>query len=231
MQIPYKEQQKKLVQQAEHALQTNHYHSTVIAMQKDYEKDKQRCLTSVVFIPNQIAQKIIKEVVDELKKIESCHYFYPPESMHITIKNIRTLQNLPSFTEQDIKKANRLFNEIVPQYSAFDFHLEDLIAFPTSLSVMAYSSDQLQKLILALDKGLKEIGIPDNKRYFSDEIFWGNISFCRFMKKPAQQFIDRVKQMRHLKIGTFRAEKVHLISCNAGCAKKTIKVHGEYYLK
>jgi 2'-5' RNA ligase len=227
----YLSQQKELVKKLENSFVNGMHKSTVVEMQKDYANDDQICLTSVVFILNDISNKIILNVINNLKEIEPHHYFYPPESMHLTIKNIRTINKPPLFTETDTYKVNQLFNEIIPKFPIFEFDVEDVLIFPTSLSIMAYSNDTLQKLILALDKSLQEIGVPDNKKYLSDSIFWGNTTICRFIQNPGTQFINEVKKMRNLKIGKFKVEKVSLITCNAVCYPESRKIIGEYELR
>ncbi|MBI1919130.1 hypothetical protein HYS29_00905 [Candidatus Microgenomates bacterium] len=101
----YSLQQKRLVKQLEGSFIKDTHNSTVVEMQKDYANDDQICLTSVVFIPNEISSKIISNVINKLKRIDPQHYFYPPESMHLTIKNIRTISKPPLFTQTDIHKA------------------------------------------------------------------------------------------------------------------------------
>ncbi|MBI2410559.1 MAG: hypothetical protein HYV32_01500 [Candidatus Kerfeldbacteria bacterium] len=204
--------------------------STVVEMQKDYVHDDQICLTSVVFIPDDISQKIMSDVIEKLKKTEPHHYFYLPESMHVTIKNIRTINKPPVFSETDINKVNELFNEIIPQFPIFEFTVEDVLMFPTSLSIMGYSDETLQKLVYALDEGLQKIGVPDNKKYFSTSVFWGNITICRFAKNPQIAFINEVQKMRDVKIGKFKVEKVQVITCNAVCHPASRRIVGKYDL-
>lgn len=227
----YRLQQKKLIKQLEDSFTKDVHKSTVVEMKSDYANDDQICLTSLVFIPDEISREIIFDVIEKLKTIEPQHYFYPPESMHLTIKNIRTVHKPPLFSETDIDKVNQLFSEIVPQFSIFEFSVEDVLVFPTSLSIMAYSNDTLQKLISTLDKGLQKIGVPDNKKYLSDSVSFGNITICRFTQNPSTQFIEEVKKMRNLKIGKFKVEKVNLITCNAVCYPESRKIIGEYKLK
>jgi 2'-5' RNA ligase len=230
----YSSQQKELVKQLEAFFAGNTNKSMVaevVEVQDDYVKNKRICLTSVVFPPAEITAKITTEIIDKLRAINPEQYFLPPESIHLTIKNIRTISDPPSFTAEDIVKVNKLFSELIPQYPSFEFKVEDVVLFPTSVSVMAYSDDSLQKLVLALDQGLKEIGLPDDKKYFSDSVFWGNITLCRFTKTPSEKFIAEVKKMRDLKIGKFQLEKVNLITGNAACYAGLRKIHGEYELK
>ncbi|MBU0707305.1 hypothetical protein KKG41_02960 [Patescibacteria group bacterium] len=224
-------QQKALVEELESSFARGDSKTTVVETQKDYANDDQICLTSIVFIPDEISSKVIQNISDPLKKIEPQQYFYPPGSMHLTIKNIRTISKPPLFTQKDVIKVNELFNIIIPKFSVIEFRVEDVLLFPTSISLMAYSNDDLQKLVLALDKGLNEIDLPDDKTLLSDSIFWGNITVCRFTEKPNENFVSKVKKMRNMKIGKLKVEKISLVTCNAVCHPGSRKVISEYELK
>ncbi|MDA2922756.1 hypothetical protein MYX07_05845 [Patescibacteria group bacterium AH-259-L07] len=224
-------QQKALVKKLEDSFIQGVHKSSIVDIQQDYANNDQICLTSVVFIPDAISNKIIQNVIDPLEQIEPYHYYYPTESMHLTIKNIRTIHKPPLFTKLEINRVSELFNKIISKFPIFEFYVEDILAFPTSLSVMAYSNDTFQRLVLELDKGLNEIGVPDNKRYLSNSVFWGNITVCRFVKNPGEQFVAAVNKMRNLKIGKFRVENVNLITCNAVCYSKSREIIAKYKLK
>lgn len=200
-------------------------------MQKDHAKDKQRCLTSVSFVPENISNKIIREVIEPLQQYDPNHYFYLTESMHLTLKNIRTVNNPPLFDAKDIKKVDKLFSEIIPQFPKFDFTVEDVVIFPTSMSVTAFSDRILWDLVSSLDKGLKEIGVPDNKKYTSNSVYFGNITLCRFTKKPNEKFVKEARKFRNYKIGKMTIEKINLITCNAVCHPKSLKIINEYNLR
>lgn len=224
--------QKKVVKEFENSLARGIRKSTFVGRQKDYVADQQICLTSVVFVTDHIYKEIVNKIINPLKKIENFHYYYPASSMHLTVKNIKTISKPPSFTQSDIKKVNKLFKTTIPKYPVFYFFIEDILLFPTSLSIMAYSSDDtLRRLFLALDKELKKARVPDNKKYFSKSIFWSNISLCRFSKKPGQKFINKVKTMRNLKIGRQKVNKINLITCNAVCHPDSKKIIAQYKLK
>jgi hypothetical protein len=229
--MTYLEQQKLLVKELENSVNNKITKSTFVEMQTDYANDDQICLTSVVFIPKEISSVIVSKLIESLRKIESEHYYYLPESMHLTIKNVRVIHKPPLFTDEDIEKAKQVFKKTITEFTVYNFSLEDVILFPTSLSLMAYADELHKKLVLALDKGLKEVGVPDDKRYLSDSVFWGNINICRFVKAPGEKFINEVNKFRNIKIGNLKAEKISLITCNAGCSPQTKNIIAEYNLK
>ncbi|MDD5489417.1 MAG: hypothetical protein PHP25_01905 [Candidatus Moranbacteria bacterium] len=227
----FQEQQKKLIVEYEQSISKGNIKSTFVAMQKDYANDGQICLTSVVFVPENISDKINKEVIEPLRHYDPDQYFYPVESLHLTIKNIRTINNPPLFDAKDIEKVDKLFSEIIPQFSKFNFAVEDVVIFPTSMSVAAFSDRILWDLVSSLDKGLKEIGVPDNKKYTSNSVYFGNITLCRFTKKPNDKFVKEARKFRNYKIGKMKVEKINLITCNAVCYPKSLKIISEYKLR
>ena len=230
MENNYFQKQKQLVKEMKLSLAKGEAKSTIVEMRSDYEYDNQKCLTTVVFIPKNIAHRITNSIIEPLKQVESEHFYYLAESMHITIKNIRTIHKPPLFMEDDVVKVDGLFREIIPKFKSFSFQLEDLVKFPTSLSLMGYCDDTLQKLVKELDAGLKQIGVPDDKKYFSDKIFFGNITLCRFTHQPSEAFIKKIEELRNIKIGELVVDKINLIICNVVCHPKTRKMVGTYKL-
>lgn len=223
-------QQKTLVNELEKAFTEGTFKSTVVDLQKDYVNDDKICLTSVVFIPTDVAEIIKEKIIEPLRLLEPSFYFFPPESLHLTIKNVRTINNPPLFNAADVEKVNALFSKIIPSFPSFDFAVEDVVLFPTSFSVMAYSNEILKDLVLSLDSGLKEIGVPDNKKYISDSVFWGNITICRYTQKPSQEFIEAVKKLRNLKLGRIQVDKINLIVSNVVLHPDSKKIIAEYNL-
>jgi 2'-5' RNA ligase len=202
-----------------------------IPMRPDYESDRAVCLTSVVAIPIPVAQEIERQIIQPLRAIEPVHHYYAPEAMHLTIKNVQVVHDPPSFSEADIERVNRLFAEIIPRRRVFAFSLEQVVAFATSLSLIGYCGHELQELVQALDSGLKRIGIPDNKKYISDSVFFGNITLCRFVRPPSEQFLQAVRERQDAYRAELRVKEIRLISCNAVCARDSLHVWHTYRLR
>lgn len=223
-------QQREMIEQIKNKLKTGQAQSTFVEMQADYDNDVQICLTSLVFVPENLAQLISNRIIKSLENIEANHFYYSAELMHVTIKNIRTINTPPLFTDADAVKVNQLFTEIIPQFSSFTFTFEDVILFPTSVAVIGYCNETLKHLIQALDSGLKEIGVPDNKTYFSDTLFFGNLTVCRLTHEPSLAFRHQVKELENIQIGEMPVTHIHLITCNSVCSPKTRKIVGTYQL-
>ena len=226
----YTDAQKATIQQLKTHLAQGKGQMTVVAMRSDYEGDRERCLTSVVFVPEPLTQSISQRIIQPLKQLEPEHFYYTPDLMHSTIKNVRTIHTPPLFTPEDVVKADQVFQRIVPQFPVFRFSWQDLTLFPTSVALIGYSNQTLQQLIQALDKGLNDSGIPDNKTYFSDTIFWGNLTICRLTHSPGDAFRQQVQELATVKIGEMQVTQIHLVTCNSVCHPQTRTLIGMYSL-
>lgn len=227
----YGDEQRQLVVQMEKAAQTGDFNATVIGVVDDFANDARICLTSVAFVPPEIATIITQKIIEPLRAIEPGHYYYPAESMHVTIKNVQVISDPPTYTEADVQKVHAMMQAVVPQANAFSFVLEGVTQFPTSVSVIGYCDERLQSLVWSLDRNLQKIGLPDNKKYFSDSIFFGNISVCRFLHEPGAAFKTKLKELSVLIIGEMLVKEISLITCNSVCYPNSLRVFGTYSLK
>jgi hypothetical protein len=226
----YREMQERAVNQ----LRAGSGHSTkasVVSVRSDYRTDPAMCLTSVAFLPADIGQDIYQRIVGPLEGIEPDHHYYRPDSMHITIKSIRTIHNPPLFTGADVRKVDRLFAELIPQHPPISLWLEEVVSLQTSAALIAYSDAGLRDLVRALDAGLNEIGVPDNKQYVSDDVYFGNVTLCRYTRPPSKEFCDALESMAHAYKESLKVDDIHLITCNAVCDPGSRKVFQSYRLK
>ena len=189
------------------------------------------CLTSVAFLPDDTAQDIHRSIVKPLSEMEPAHYYYTPDSMHITIKNVQTVHNPPSFNDSDVRKVNRLFAELIPQHPSFSFSLEEVVPFQNSVTLIAYADVRLRDLVRKLDAGLNRIGVPDNKQYVSDDVYFGNVTLCRYTRPPSEKFREAVAEMAHRYKGVLEVEVIHLITCNSVCAPASRRILYSYSLR
>jgi 2'-5' RNA ligase len=226
----YRELQKQAVNQLRVGSGQN-LRASVVPIRSDYRTDSAMCLTSVAFLPDDIAHDIHRKIVQPLEEIEPDHHYYSPDSMHITVKNIRTIHNPPRFTEADVRKVDRLFGGLIPEHPSFSFWLEEVVPFPTSVSLIAYSDLKLRDLVRALDAGLNKIGVPDNKQYVSDGVYFGNVTLCRYTRQPSRKFSDALEQMTHVYKGVLKVEVIHLITCNSVCAPESSRILHSYRLR
>lgn len=230
MPATYRELQREMVHKLRDAADPQHRNVTLVPIHADHAVDRRRCLTSVIFLPTALAQEISHAIIAPLQAIEPEHYYYIPESLHLTIKNIRIVNDPPRFTETDVQKVDRLFTELIPQYPAFSYTLEELAAFPTSVSLIGYCDERLRALGQALDAGLRQIGLPDDKQLISQTVFFGNITLCRYTRPPSKHFLTEVQRLANTYQAELPAQRIHLIACNAVCAPDTRTIINSYEL-
>lgn len=205
-------------------------HVSVVPRMENYETDESLCLTSVVFPPADLGESIKANLIDPLRKLEPCHYYYPTRSLHVTIKNIRTIAKPANFGVNQISAANSVLSTIVPTFSRFSLSLQDLVAFENSAAIIGYSDRTLRDLILSLDNALHSAGIPDDKQYVSDSIFFGSMTVCRFRKPPSAKFMALLSRISAGLDEEFQVNVIRLIVCNAVCHPKNRRTEGEYHL-
>ncbi len=228
----YRDRQKQLIDIVRSDVGAVDAKASVVPIQADYAADSERCLTTVMFVPEHAAISFQSEIQQTLAQVEPFHYYNPPESMHITVKNVRLNQNLPSFDEEDVARVHGSFSGILSRHRSFLFSFEELVIFPNSISLVGYSDEPLKELVQDLDQGLKEIGLTDDKRYLSHEVFFGNITLCRFTQSPGPGLFEAVSALnRQWHPMPICLSHVELITCNASAAPATISRLHRYELK
>lgn len=226
----YQEKQHKLFEQLEAKFKEDSKAAETVEPVSDYIYDNRICLTSVVFSSAKMIEVINEKIIKKFAGIDDAQYFYLPNSFHLTIQNIRTINNPPLFNEEDIKKVCCVFREIIPRHKRFSINLRGLFETPTSFSIRGYCDDDLHELILDLRKGITAAGVPDNKKYGSDSVFFGNITVCRYTKKPNDNFYEMIKELKNVEVGDLLVDKISLVTMNAVAHPSKTKIIEEFYL-
>jgi inorganic pyrophosphatase len=199
-------------------------------MQDDYEADDRQCLTTAIFPDEEFCRRVQKTIIDALRSIEPIHYYYPPEDLHLTMKNISTVDDTRKFDDADIERIKRIFRDTMNQYPPFTFNMSGILRFPTSLALIGYSSSILGRLVQDLDQQLDRSGLPDNKSYVSDEVFFGSITICRFRHAPSPALISAIEEYVSIDMGSLQVQEVSLLTCNAVCLKKSRTILDTFHL-
>jgi 2'-5' RNA ligase len=228
--VNYQTKQLELIKKIEESLKNGQQISTLVDPVSDYVNDNRICLTSVVFLPKDLQEKIISCIINPLKETDPDQYFYIPDSFHVTINNIRTIENPPLFNNDDLEKAQKVFRKVVSKYHSFSFELKGIFELPTSLAIPAFSDETLGNLVLELRSELKKAGVPDNKTYADDNIVIGSTTIARFTKTPNSRFKQKVDTLKETEIGNFEVVKISLITTNAACHPSKTKIIDDYLL-
>ena len=226
----YQEKQFKLFKELEKRFKKGEKPSSVVELMKDYASDNRICLTSVVFIPQKLQKTILQRIINPLKQADKRQYYYLPESLHLTIQNIKQEKLPPSFTNSDIEKVKKVFKEVIFKYKKFSFNLKGLFEMPTSLSICGYSNELLKHFVLESRGKLQQAGVPDDKKYASDNIFFGNITICRYTTKPNEDFFREVKKLKNINIEKIEVKRISLITTNSVCFPDKTEIIEKYDL-
>ena len=230
MKLSYQEKQHELFERLEAEFRKNRNAAEIIEPVSDYAGDNRIFLAVIVFPPDTIIRSIQDKIFDKFKNIDNRQYFYFPESLHFTIQNIRTINDPPTFDQTDIEKSKKVLSETIAGHNNFPVSLKGLFETPTSFSIRGYCDERLHSLITDIRAEMKNIGLKDNKKYASEEVFFGNITVCRYTQKPTDGFFSVVKKLKEVEIGEFLIERVSLITSNAVAHPGKTKILAEYSL-
>lgn len=224
----HQQKQIEVINRIESQIKSNNLQFSTVAPIENYDNDQRICLTSIHIPSASLKQKIQDEIIEPLKEIASDVYFYSPDSLHMTIKNIRVINNPPHFVLSDIKKAKQVFSKVIPQHNKFKVYFYKLLLFPNNLALIGTTESELDNIVLDLDKKLEEAGIPDDKQYINSQYFFINMTLARFTVS-SKKFIDKVgKLSEHNQFDPYIIDSVNLITCNA--VLKNLQLHGNYFL-
>lgn len=221
--------QIEIINQIEHQIKTNSLTATTVIPVQNFEKDKRLCLTSVHFPSKTYVDQVYKSITKPLKMLFSKAYYYPPSSLHLTIKNVCIISDPPSFNEQEIITVQKVFNQIIPTHKQFKIYPYKLLLFKNNLALMGTTDKELDSILLHLASELKKVGIIDNKQYVNSRYFFSNMTLARFGTKPPQDFVNMVTHISsNLDLKPYIVDSVSLITSNA--VMKKLKIHGKWPL-
>ncbi|MFA5135089.1 MAG: hypothetical protein WC505_04900 [Patescibacteria group bacterium] len=223
----FPEQQRELFDK----LEQGSVRATSIAMIRDYTRETRMCLTGIAFVPQSMRPEISARVIEPLRERDARQHYYPPESLHVTIQNVRRSSDPPRFTPDTVARAREVFRSVVPRHRRFSFELRGLFEMPASLSVRAYSDEALGDLVFDLRDSLRAAGIPDDKQYAPGGAVFGNCTVCRFTRKPNAGFAAVVRELKQAPVGTFEVADVSLKTTNAVCDSSVTAVIGRFPLQ
>ena len=213
---PFQTRQLELMRQMESALAADPKASEIVTMQSDYANDNALCLTTVSYIPEQLAKIIHEAIIKPLAGIDPDQYYFPNSSMHVTIHNIRVVRDPASFTESDIEHARNLLRSSIPTYLAPTFELVGLLSMPTSISIIALVDPDYDHMVKSIRSQFAKANLADDKKYFTNEIVFANITICRFTKPPTKLFLETIEKNKNKKFGIFSPKETTLVTTNAG---------------
>lgn len=196
---------------------------TTVSPVTDYHNDQRMALTSVHMPRPDLIHKVITSMIEPLKMIEPDFYYYTNENLHMTIKNVRVINDPPHFNDEDVQKATHVFNSVIPQHHKFNVYFYRLLLFPNNISLIGTTDEELDKIIFDLSMGLNEVGVPDDKVFANSSYFFSNMTLARFNRVPSDAFKQKVEELSaSIMYGPYEVDSVTLLTCNAVLHKKEI---------
>lgn len=218
----HRSRQVEIIDRLEDLAQKNASDFSTVTPVADFENDPRICLTSVHFPLLELKNLILKEI-QPLKYKFPEHYYYDHESLHLTIKNIRVINDPPHFNKEDIKKAENIFSNIIPRHSKFNVCFFKLLLFPNNLSLIGTTDQELDNIILDLDEELKRWGLADDKKYINSKYLISNVTLARFTKPVTPAFRKMVNKIsKEIETDPYTVDSVSLITANAVLKKLQI---------
>lgn len=219
----HQEKQVELINEIERQIQRNEMRFSTVPAVEDYDNDDRLCLTGIHLPKDDFIKKVQTDIIAPLKGIAPEHYYYEPPSLHLTIKSVRVINNPPHFTEEEIRKAEKVFAEVVPQHKRFSVYFYRFLLFPTNLALVGTTDPELDMIHQGLDQKLSAAGVPDDKIYTNKQYFFANMTLCRFRALPNNEFQEKIADLsRSLKIPSYVVDSVSLLICNAVLKKKRL---------
>jgi hypothetical protein len=138
----------------------------------------------------------------------------------MTIKNIRVINDPPTFRESDILRVKEIFSETIPKHKQFRVFFYRLILFPNSISLLGTTDPELDNIFLDLDQKLKNAKIPDDKKYANKKYFFSNMTLARFSNIPSEKLKKIINKISNsLSFKPYWVGSITLIVANASLTK------------
>lgn len=220
---PHQEKQVEVIDSLEQQVKNNFLGFSTVAPVEDYENDTRICLTSVHLPDKKLTRQVLNSIIKPLQQISPDFFYYPSDSLHMTIKNIRVINDPPRFAEDDIKKAEQVFESVIPNHKKFNVFFYRLLLFPNNLALIGTTDPELDSIIFDLDNKLRQAEVPDDKKYMNSQYFFSNMTLARFNSKPSGEFLAKVKELSHsILFEPYTVDSVTLITCTAVFTEKNI---------
>lgn len=218
----HRQQQTEIINGIAKQIENNTFSATTVKPIDDFENDSRKCLTGVHFLKPELINQIKKELIEPLQKIEP-DFYYLTDSLHLTIKNVRTIDYTPLFTQNDVEKSKKVFSKTIPKHKKFNVYFYRLLLFKNSLTLVGTTDPELDKIIFDLDKRLKTENIADDKVYANSKYFFASVTLARFGSFPSKEFINKVEELsKAIKFNPYKIDWVSLVTSNAVLKNKEI---------
>lgn len=219
----HQQHQVQIINRIEEQIKIDSLQSSTVSPVMDFERDPRICLTSAHFPSHELISNVVESIIKPLKKISPEHFYYSDTSLHITIKNVRLIHDPPNFTPENVKVVKKVFSEVIPLHRRFTVYFYRLLLFPHNLALIGTTEPELDKIVMNLNKHLKERGVPDDKQYVNSQYFFSNMTLVRFNTEVSPTYKKVVQELsKKININPYIVDSISLITANAVLSKLKI---------
>lgn len=219
----HQNKQLEVIAKIEDQVKNNSISFSTVSQVENFENDTRMCLTSAHLPHQNLKDQILSEITAPLRNISSEHYYFPEDSLHMTIKNIKVVNDPPNFTEKDITKSEKVFSNVIPRHKKFQVYFYRLFLFPMNLALFGTTDPELDEIIFDLDRGLKNVGITDDKKFVNEKYFFSNMTIARFTEPVSDSFVKKILELSdNTHFLPYFVDSVSLVTCNGSFRKKKI---------
>jgi hypothetical protein len=213
---PHQEKQVGIIDDVERQIKDSSLGFSTVSPVEDYEKDTRICLTSVHLPTEELIREVQDSLIQPLRRISPGSFYYPPDSLHMTVKNVRVINDPPTFDENDVCRVKDIFASAIPHHKTFRAYFYRLLLFPGSLALVGTTDPELDDIFFDLDERLKLGGVPDDKKYANGRYVFMSMTLARFGNAPAEAFLQMVRELsQSISFKPYVVDSITLLTCNA----------------
>jgi 2'-5' RNA ligase len=213
---PYQRGQIMVVDEIDSQVKNDAVRFSTVAPIGDYSNDPRICLTSVHFPKDDLLNIIWDTLIEPLRETSPDHYYYSKDNLHLTIKNVRLINNPPNFTANDVIRAKAVFEKAIQEHKKIRVYFYRLLLFKSNLALVGTTDEELDKLVLDLDRGLNEAGVSDDKQYMNTANFFCNMTLVRFNTDISSSLKEKIKVLStRINIKSYEMDSVTLLTSSA----------------
>jgi 2'-5' RNA ligase len=165
---------------------------------------------AIIKLPTRVASSVVP-VLDRLRQHNAHHHYYPPETMHVTIRK------LGQFASDDPSAATRLgmLRHIAASHPSFDLSMWGLNLSPTTVFAQVFPHDQTFHSLRRHLGGIAERSDVDQSS--SERILdsvarnLAHANIVRFSDLVTTGFIKEISRFRWTHFGRWTVREVELV--------------------
>ena len=166
-------------------------------------------LAVIIRLPLRVASSVAP-ILEELHQHDPHHHYYPPESIHVTIRK------LGQFPSEDTGAAARLaeLRHIAASHPSFDLTVRGLNLSPTTVFAQVFPHDQTFHSLRRYLGGIAERSVnqPSSERIIDGvarNLAHANV--VRFSDMVTKGFIKEVSRFRRAYFGRWKVREIELV--------------------